>query len=78
MLLRNHTVSRHFWPGGIALAACTDNGGVGSEAALPGPEAMQSPAHSGVPLTVPTNLQRCKRFRFHLYQGMLPTFGGTV
>ena len=78
MLLRNHAFSRYFWPGGIALAAWTDKGGVGSEAALPGSEAMQSPAHSGVPLTVPTNLQPVSAFGLSSNRGMLPTFDGTV
>jgi hypothetical protein len=78
MLLRNHDLSRYFWPGGIALAACTDKGGVRSEAALPGSEATQSPAHSGVPLTVPTNLQPVSAFGFTNTRGTLPTFGGTV
>src|SRR5260370_17341688 len=40
--------------------------------------ASQSPAHSLVPLTVPTNLHPGEPFGFICTNGLLPTLGGAV
>src|SRR5882724_10241892 len=62
-----------FSPGG----ACSGKDSVSVAGVAPlSSDATQSPAHSLVPLTVPTSLQPVGSFGFTRTSGLLPTFGG--
>src|ERR1700682_5790508 len=62
-----------FSPGG----ACSRKDSVSVAGVAPlSSDATQSPAHSLVPLTVPTSLQPIGSFGFTRTSGFLPTFGG--
>src|ERR1700720_638797 len=62
-----------FSPGG----ACSGKDSVSGAGLAPlSSDATQSPAHSLVPLTVPTSLQPIGSFGFTRTSGLLPTFGG--
>src|SRR5260370_6769504 len=58
----------------MASISCSESGFV-SVAPLSS-DATQSPAHSLVPLTVPTSLQPIGSFGFTCTSGLLPTLGG--
>src|SRR5882724_3983149 len=61
-----------FSPGG----ACSGKDSVSVAGVAPlSSDATQSPAHSLVPLTVPTSLQPVGSFGFTRTSGLLPTFG---
>ena len=66
-----------FWPGGIAAGSRSDCVSVSGIAPLSS-EATQSPAHSFVPLTVPTNLHPVGPFCLTCTCGLLPTLGGAL
>jgi hypothetical protein len=73
-----HQANHCFWPGGIMPLARSCKDGVSvAGALLPlNSAASQSPAHSLVPLTVPTSLQPIGSLGLTWASGLLPTFGG--
>jgi hypothetical protein len=66
-----------FWPGGITPVARSGKDCVSVALAEPlsSADPVQSPAHSLVPLTIPTSLQPIGSFGFTWTSGLLPIFG---